>query len=64
VTLEIFDAAGRRIATLVDRVEDTGDHEITWNGTGTDGRQVASGIYLYRLTAGKRTLTRKMALLR
>jgi hypothetical protein len=64
VTLEIFGAAGRRIATLVDRVEDTGDHEITWNGTGTDGRQVASGIYLYRLTAGKRTLTRKMALLR
>ncbi len=64
VTLEIFDAAGRRVATLVDRVQDAGDHEVIWNGTGLDGRNVASGIYLYRLTAGKRTRTRKMVLLR
>ena len=64
VRLEVFDAAGRRVATLVDGVREAGDHEVVWNGTGTERESVASGVYLYRLTAGKKTLTRKAVLLR
>ena len=64
VRLEVFDAAGRKVATLADGVRDTGDHEVIWSGASADGRPAASGVYFYRLTAGKRTLTRKMILLR
>jgi hypothetical protein len=64
VTLEIFDIAGRRIARLVDGVQGGGRHEVTWNGTGENGDRVDSGTYLYRLTAGKETISRKMILLR
>ena len=64
VRLEVFDAAGRSVAVLVDGLRGAGGHEAVWNGTGNDGRRAASGVYMYRLTAGKRTLTRKMVLLR
>jgi hypothetical protein len=64
VTLEIFDTAGRRIARLVDRDQDTGYRTVAWNGRDHRGRMVASGVYYYRLTAGEETISRKMVLLR
>ena len=64
VRLEIFDVTGRKIATLVDRMEEKGHHDTLWAGTNSEGRRVCSGIYYYRLSAGKRTTTRKMVLLR
>lgn len=64
VTLDIFDTAGRRIARLVDRIEDRGQKSVVWNGTGSGGEAVASGVYFYRLSAGKDKISRKMVLLR
>ncbi|HUV37534.1 MAG TPA: T9SS type A sorting domain-containing protein, partial [Patescibacteria group bacterium] len=64
VTLQIYDIAGRRIACLVDRMQDRGQHHIVWNGTDMNGDPAGSGVYLYRLTAGKESISRKMILLR
>ncbi len=64
VTLDIYDAAGRRIVGLVDAVQDEGLHRIVWDGRDSSGSQVASGIYFSRLTAGGSTVTRKMVLVR
>jgi hypothetical protein len=64
VTLEIFDVSGHRIACLVDRMQNEGIHRIIWNGTDYDNDTACSGVYLYRLTAGKRTVTKKMMALR
>jgi hypothetical protein len=50
VHVEIFDASGRRVAALVDRVEDPGRHAVTWNGRDCAGARVPSGVYLARLT--------------
>jgi flagellar hook assembly protein FlgD len=41
-----------------------GPHETAWNGQDVSGRAAASGIYIYRLVAGKETISRKMVLLR
>lgn len=59
VTLEIFDVAGRRVATLVDQSHSPGTHTVTWDAT-----SVASGVYLYRLQAGDFRQTRSMMLMK
>lgn len=64
VDLSIYDAAGRRVRTLLRGPAIEGPHEIPWNGTGDSGRPLASGVYFYRLRAGKKALTDKVLLLR
>jgi hypothetical protein len=64
IKLEIFDVAGRRIAVLKEGKADRGDHRVEWNGVDARGDKVSSGVYLYRLTAGKETMSRKMVLLK
>lgn len=54
VTLEVYDVAGRRVATLVNAERDAGQHTATWDASG-----VAAGVYLYRIQAGERTATRR-----
>ncbi len=64
VTLEIFNVLGQKVRTLVNGQMSAGNHSVEWNSTDDRGRQVSSGIYLYRLTAGDYLETRKMVLLK
>ncbi|UCF06044.1 MAG: T9SS type A sorting domain-containing protein, partial [bacterium] len=64
VTLTIYNLEGKRIRTLVEGKLPVGTNIIRWDGTDWKGRSVSSGIYLCRLKAGERVLTRKMVLLR
>ena len=64
VSLRIYDAAGRLVATLLDGTRPTGRYSIEWDGRGPDGMNAASGVYFYRLRAGTFEETRKMILLR
>jgi flagellar hook assembly protein FlgD len=63
-TIEIFDVAGRRIATLVNTNKRPGVYTEAWMGLDADGERVPSGIYFYKLSAGTRSLTKKMILVR
>lgn len=65
VRLEVFDAAGRLVATLENGTAyGAGEHEATWDGRNTAGRLVAPGIYAYRMIAGPFSETRKLLLVR
>ncbi|MBN1212508.1 MAG: T9SS type A sorting domain-containing protein [candidate division Zixibacteria bacterium] len=64
VKLEIFNLLGRKVATLVDGVQEAGHKQVEWRSTDDSGRKVSSGIYLYRLTAGDFAQSRKMILLK
>ncbi len=64
VDLRIYDAAGRLVRVLVDEQRKAGAYDELWNGRDNEGREVASGIYFYRLEAGAFMQTRKMVLLR
>ncbi len=64
VTLEIFNTKGQKVKTLVNEKLDAGAHQVVWNGTDENNKQVTSGIYYYQLKAGKYTETKKMILLR
>ncbi|MEJ2722611.1 MAG: FlgD immunoglobulin-like domain containing protein, partial [bacterium] len=57
VSLQIFDISGRLVRTVADESMGAGNHTKEWNGRNNSGEPVASGIYFYRLTAGKRPLT-------
>jgi hypothetical protein len=65
VSLDVFDATGRRIATIFDGWASSGPFRITWDGRDERGRPVASGAYFARLTSsvGVRALAR-MVLIR
>jgi hypothetical protein len=64
VRLEVYDVSGRLVARLVDAVQDRGDKTARWNGVDVRGGAVSSGVYVYRLEAGKEVVSRKMVLLR
>jgi flagellar hook assembly protein FlgD len=49
---------------LVDEKAEAGIHSVVWDGRSDSGRPVASGVYLYRVTAGEFVRTRKMLLLK
>jgi subtilisin family serine protease len=59
VRLELFDVAGRSVATLYDGAAPMGRTTINWNGVGAGGQQVARGAYFARIrTAGDQATTR------
>jgi agmatine deiminase len=64
VTLVVHNAAGRKIATLVDRHVGAGGHTATWRGLDDDGQSVSSGVYFFTLTYGGESITRKGVLLK
>jgi hypothetical protein len=64
VTINIYDASGRLVRSLVNGVSEAGSHNVTWNGTDNNNSPVSSGVYFYRLTAGKFSETKKMTLLK
>ncbi len=64
VSLEIYDVAGRKVRTLVRDIQAPGSKQLEWNGFDDAGSRVVSGVYFYRLRAGKEELTRKMVIMR
>lgn len=63
-TLEIYDVNGAAIRTIVRKELDGGVHQASWDGLDSDGRPARSGVYFCRLTAGTRSISRKLVLLR
>jgi hypothetical protein len=59
VKLSVFDIIGREVAVLVSGEMPAGVHQANF-----DGRNLASGLYMYRLQAGNQILTGKMMLVK
>ncbi len=64
VRIDVFDVAGRKVATLLDGLLEKGPHSVSWNGEDGEGCPSATGVYFYRLETCGLVLTRKMILLR
>jgi len=64
VKLAIHNVAGQKVNTLVDERQSAGYKTIYWNGRDDKGKEVASGIYFYKLEAGNFTESRKMVLIK
>ncbi|MBK7092287.1 MAG: T9SS type A sorting domain-containing protein [bacterium] len=62
--IEVFNILGQKVKTLVDEYLTAGNKRVDWDGTDDRGSAVASGIYLYRMTANDFTETKKMMLMK
>ncbi len=60
VRLVVYNLLGQRVRVLVDAAQGPGVHSIQWDGRDAAGRQVATGLYIYRLEAGGFSQVRKM----
>ena len=59
VNLVVYDMLGREVRRLVDEYEPAGSYDVQFDASG-----LASGVYLYRLTAGTQSTVRRMVLMR
>ncbi|MFH1372691.1 MAG: FlgD immunoglobulin-like domain containing protein [bacterium] len=64
VRLDIFNILGQCVRTLLDKKLTPGQYQVDWDATNGSGRQVATGIYLYRLRVGQESSSKKMLLLK
>jgi hypothetical protein len=64
VTLSIYDIAGHRINTLVNRTMEQGLERVVWDGRDAYGNPVGSGVYFYRVKACGAVTVGKMLLLK
>ena len=59
VSLKVYNMLGQAVVTLFDGVQEAGNHETTFDGTG-----LASGVYLYKLESGDVSLSKKLVLIK
>ena len=64
VSLDVYDLRGRHVRRLIDRSLLPGNYSIQWDGRDGNGGPAASGLYIYRLSYGKNTITRRMLLVK
>jgi len=64
VKLAVFDIRGKLVKLLVLGERKPGRHTVFWDGKDSNGNQVGSGVYFYRLENGGKFQTRKMVLIK
>lgn len=64
VKLVIYNVLGQEVRVLVKEVHEAGVYTVVWDGKDNLDRQVASGVYAYRIVAGDFTYSRRMILLK
>ncbi len=64
VELVIYNILGQKVRTLINRRLPAGTHSATFDGRSDSNQKLASGVYLYRLSAGEYSQSRKMTLMK
>jgi flagellar hook assembly protein FlgD len=64
VAIDIFNVKGQKVKTLLNESKNVGEHLVHWNGTDEQNKSVSSGVYFYKMKAGKFVQTKKMILMK
>ncbi len=64
INLSIYNMLGQKVKTLIEGSKNAGIHTLQWNGLDETGQSVSTGIYLYKLTSGSKSITKKMAFMK
>ncbi len=64
IALKIFDILGNEVKTLVNGIQTPGIQTVNWDGKNSDGNDVGSGVFIYRLITAGQVISKKMILIR
>jgi hypothetical protein len=64
VEVKVYNTRGELVRSVYRGIQDAGEHAVTWNGTDDAGRSVASGVYLYKVSANGFEQVNKMVLVK
>jgi hypothetical protein len=64
VKLEVYNIKGQKIITLVDEDFAAGQYSVVWNGKDASNRNIASGVYFYKMVTNNYSEIKKMILLK
>ncbi len=64
VSIEIYNVKGQLVKTLVNENKASGNYSVVWNGRDNNQQAVSSGVYFYKMFAGKYSSTKKMILMK
>lgn len=64
VTIAVYNILGQHIKTLVAQNRSAGQYQTVWDGQDENGKTVATGVYMYRITTEKQIVTKKMMLMK
>ena len=64
ISLTIYNMLGQKVRVLENALLNAGTHSYTWDGQDELGQSVSTGVYLYTLTNGSQTISKKMALMK
>ena len=64
VVLKIYNTFGQEVRTLVNARQLAGVKSVVWDGRDQSGKEVSSGIYIYRLQTGESIQSRKLSFVR
>jgi hypothetical protein len=59
VVLKVYDVLGREVANVLNAVQEAGSHSVSF-----DASKLSSGAYIYTITAGKHSASKKMLLMK
>jgi len=62
--ITVWNIMGQKVATLYTGDLNAGHHTLNFDGRDSNGKQLTSGMYLYRVAAGKYNATKKMTLMK
>ena len=64
VSINIYNVKGQLVKNICNQMYDKGYHSIIWNGKDNKGTQCGTGVYFYKMQAGKDTQTKKMMMIK
>ncbi|MEA2096026.1 MAG: T9SS type A sorting domain-containing protein [Candidatus Cloacimonadota bacterium] len=64
IKLTVYNIKGQKVKQLVSGQFATGEHSVVWEGKDDNGKQVSSGLYLYKLKTDDKIISKKMLLLK
>lgn len=64
INFSIYDLLGRRVATLINNKISSGVHKIVWKGKSDDGKELSSGLYIYRIQTQTTVKQKKMLMIK
>ncbi|MEN6445094.1 MAG: choice-of-anchor J domain-containing protein [Candidatus Cloacimonas sp.] len=64
VTIDVYNLKGQKVTTLVNETKAPGDYSVVWKGLDENNRPVSSGVYFFKMNAGKYSSTKKMIMMK